>query len=450
MNHMAALLKSISPLQRQLLLLALVGVLVLAAYLAGGRAKSACLFPFCRGFVDQPSRWAPAPASNTPTGVERDLTPQVDTLDTTLYPLVLERLPLPYWGARSSVEVVAGHLVVASTEGYLYVLDSTRQFTRIPLEIPLNKRAFIAGAGPNAISAWFSVQDLAVIEETPDRWRLLASHHWWHSEQACFTLRVSQTFLDATLVGLSPEEEWETLFETEPCLPLKQEGHPFAGHQAAGRMEHAADGRLLLTLGDHGYDGIEGPDLVQDPSSPLGKIHSIDLETGEATLVSLGHRNPQGLALDAEGRIWSTEHGPRGGDELNLIQEGGNYGWPLVTYGTQYGMYEWPLSATPGSHEGFIRPIYTWGTAIGIGQLVSLQGNLFPLWRGDLFIAGMASGQLFRVRIREGRVVLTESILIGQRIRDLIEHPSGALVLITDDPDVIFIRPIGVPSQDAS
>ena len=95
------------------------------------------------------------------------------------------------------------------------------------------------------------------------------------------------------------------------------------------------EGKILLTVGDHEYDGIKRkPILAQDRSTPYGKTMTIDLHSGASELYSMGHRNPQGLYIDPQGVIWSTEHGPQGGDELNILLQDANYGWPLVTHGT--------------------------------------------------------------------------------------------------------------------
>ena len=121
---------------------------------------------------------------------------------------------------------------------------------------------------------------------------------------------------------------------------------------AARRASLADGGKLLLTLGDQGFSGIDSTQAFsQDPNAEYGKTILIDLTTREHHVFSVGHRNPQGVYKAADGRVWLTEHGPQGGDELNLLRENGNFGWPEVTYGTDYGITAWPRSKTPGRHS---------------------------------------------------------------------------------------------------
>ena len=205
---------------------------------------------------------------------------------------------------------------------------------------------------------------------------------------------------------------------------------------------------LLLSVGDHALDGW-GSDIqaAQDPSSSYGKIILINLENGSSRVFTLGHRNPQGLTATKSGVIWSTEHGPEGGDELNLIEEGTNYGWPLVTYGVDYGTHTWPLAAQPGSHDGFAQPYFTWIPSIGVSNLLEINSPRFERWQGDLVVGSLIARKLWRLRVRDHRVVLVEEIPIGERIRQIIEGHDGELVLWTDRESIMFIRPAVLNSR---
>ena len=187
---------------------------------------------------------------------------------------------------------------------------------------------------------------------------------------------------------------------------------------------------------DHGYGSYP-----QELGNSYGKTILIDIDTGDSRILSIGHRNPQGLATASDAQVWSTEHGPQGGDELNLIKDGKNYGFPYVTYGTYYGTSNWPLNARQGAHDSYEKPIFGWVPSIGISQLIAIKNDLFALWEGDLIISSLGAQTLYRARIAEERVVLLEPLTIGHRIRDITESLDGRIVLKTDDDLLIFIRP---------
>lgn len=176
-----------------------------------------------------------------------------------------------------------------------------------------------------------------------------------------------------------------------------------------------------MTIGDHSMDGWNaGLQVAQDPAYSFGKTIAVGPEDGSAEIYSSGHRNAQGLAVSAAGQVWSTEHGPEGGDELNLIEKGGNYGWPLATYGTQYGTFSWPLTLEAGKVEGLIEPYFTWVPSIGVSCVSEITSPRFERWRGDLLACSLRDQEFWRLRVREGRVVMAERFPFGQRIRDVI------------------------------
>ncbi|MEO1246755.1 MAG: PQQ-dependent sugar dehydrogenase [Pseudomonadota bacterium] len=220
-------------------------------------------------------------------------------------------------------------------------------------------------------------------------------------------------------------------------------------HHYGGRMAFLGDGTLLLTVGD-GYDRRNA---AQDLNTHFGKLLRFNpdgsappdnpfaaLGGAAAFVLSYGHRNPQGIAVDpASGRIWLHEHGPRGGDEVNLIDEGGNYGWPAITYGRDYsGAAVSPYTAL----EGMQQPQKVWSPSIAPAGLTVYRGDAFPEWRGDLLIAALKSQDVRRLDVRNGRVA-DEAIVfaeIGERIRDVREGPQGYLYLLTDGSNGRLLR----------
>jgi glucose/arabinose dehydrogenase len=155
---------------------------------------------------------------------------------------------------------------------------------------------------------------------------------------------------------------------------------------------------------------------------------------------TLGHRNVQGIAIDpATGAVWAHEHGPRGGDELNLLTAGANYGWPVATFGLDYtGARVSPFTAQPG----MVDPVEVWTPSIAPAGLAIYRGSLFEDWDGDLIVAALVPRHLERLRVRDGRVVGREILLadLGERLRDVRVARDGALLVTTDAANGRLLR----------
>jgi glucose/arabinose dehydrogenase len=204
-----------------------------------------------------------------------------------------------------------------------------------------------------------------------------------------------------------------------------------------GRLAFLPDGTLLLTTGD----GFDYREAAQDVDSGLGKVLRMNDDgsaaagnpfPGSPYVFSYGHRNPQGLAVSAQGDIWLHEHGPRGGDELNLIEAGINYGWPAITYGLDYsGAVISPYSEWPGMAQ----PEKYWVPSIAPSGLSIYEGDLFPEWRGDLLLGALVDQEVRRIDL-SGRRVVGEEVLfeeLNARVRDVRVGPEGALYVLTPD-----------------
>lgn len=270
--------------------------------------------------------------------------------------------------------------------------------------------------------------------------QVYVAHQYWNAQDKCFTLRVSAATLEEGIAaGLEAGDSWRTVFETSPCLPPPL---PFDDTETGGRLAWFG-GELLLTVGDHGFSGVHGAlQLAQSGDNDYGKVLAIDPVSGEHRIVTKGHRNPQGLLVDAEGRIWTSEHGPQGGDEVNLLREGGNYGWPLATYGADYGRTYWPLAPSDHDHGAFIEPVQAFVPSIAASNLIRVESPLFPEWKGDILLAALRHS-LYRLRLKHEQVVYVEPIFIGGnvRIRDLTERADGRIFLWTDAGAVFEIAP---------
>jgi glucose/arabinose dehydrogenase len=204
-----------------------------------------------------------------------------------------------------------------------------------------------------------------------------------------------------------------------------------------GRMAFLPDGTLLLTTGD----AFDDREAAQDVSSGLGKVLRMNDDGTPAAgnpfpsspyVYSYGHRNPQGLAVSDSGVIWLHEHGPRGGDELNRIEPGVNYGWPAITYGVDY---SGAIISPYTEREGMAQPLYHWTPSIAPSGLAIYSGGLFPDWEGDFFIGALVDREVRRIDIEAGRVLAEEGLFesLDARIRDVRNGPDGALYLLTPD-----------------
>ena len=210
------------------------------------------------------------------------------------------------------------------------------------------------------------------------------------------------------------------------------------------RIAFGPDGTLYITTGERSDAPMRK--YAQQPDSHLGKILRVNPDGSvpkdnpfvgkngaQPQIWTLGHRNVQAAAFDAQGRLWIVEHGTRGGDELNLIEKGRNYGWPLVAYGEEYSGSPIPNAVT--AREGYEQPVYYWDPVIAPSGAQFYTGNAFPEWRGSLFIGALKDKRLVRLIVENDRVVGEEHLLSdrGERIRDVRQGSDGALYVVTDD-----------------
>ncbi|MFI4889545.1 MAG: PQQ-dependent sugar dehydrogenase [Steroidobacterales bacterium] len=229
------------------------------------------------------------------------------------------------------------------------------------------------------------------------------------------------------------------------ALPLKDTNNHYGG-----RLAFLPDNTFALTIGE----GFEYREKAQDLASDLGKIVRLNDDgsvpqdnpfIGQASvrpeIYTWGHRNPQGLVFDAQrGLLYETEHGPRGGDELNIIVAHRNYGWPVITYGMDYsGAYVSPYTQRPGLEQ----PVIYWTPSIAPSGLALYRGDRFPAWNGDLFVGALAFRHLRRVHLdAHGNVVDQQELLnnLHYRIRDVRAAPDGYLYVCTDEADGRVLR----------
>lgn len=223
----------------------------------------------------------------------------------------------------------------------------------------------------------------------------------------------------------------QTIFQAKPELYVEGRVH------WGGRIAFDSKGYLFFTIGERGQR-----DHAQEIGRPNGKVHRLHddgrvpadnpfVNTAGAlpSIWSFGHRNPQGLAFDPRnGNLYDLEHGPRGGDELNLVEKGKNYGWPVITYGMEYS----GAPITEQTHkEGMEQPITYWVPSLGVCGMNFYTGDLFPKWKNNIFMASLAGQDLRRLEIKDGKVVAQETLFknIG-RLRHVVTGPDGALYVM--------------------
>jgi glucose/arabinose dehydrogenase len=264
---------------------------------------------------------------------------------------------------------------------------------------------------------------------------------WWSFSEP----RGAGTNATAVATGvLSPDHaemtDVEVIFRQEPAWSSTA--------HFGSRLVFDAAGALFVTTGERSLP--EPRQLAQDVTTHLGKVLRIDPEGdaadgnpaipgGQPEIWSYGHRNLQSAAVAPDGALWTVEHGPRGGDELNRPEAGRNYGWPIITYGEDYG--GGPIGEGLTARDGLEQPVYYWDPVIAPSGLVFYDGDLFPDWQGDALIGGLAAEALVRLDLEENRVVGEARYLQGEaRIRDVDVADDGAVMILTDAEDGALIR----------
>jgi aldose sugar dehydrogenase len=351
--------------------------------------------------------------------------------------LLLAAAPLASAATEYRIETLAEGLefpssVAALPDGRLLISERPgrlRLWTSEGLSAPLAGVPEVRFAGQGGL-----------LEVLPDR--EFANNRTLYLSYAAGSRHANGTRLARATLGEAGLQDLREIFVARPDKPT--DAH------FGGRMAQLADRSLVLTLGD----GFSLREAAQDPASHLGKIVRVNPDGSvpadnpfvgrDDTLpevYSLGHRNVQGIAVDtARSILWSHEHGPRGGDELNRIEPGRNYGWPVATAGRDYSGAQISPYA---SYAGMQDPVYGWTPSIAPSSLAVYRGTAFAQWQNDLLVTALAGRALHRLRLDADGRVLEEQVLLrepGERLRDVRVDDQGRVLLLTDGAKARLLR----------
>lgn len=318
-----------------------------------------------------------------------------------------------------------GRMLVTERDGRLRIVTANGELG-----------APIAGLPALAVTGQGGLLDVLLDKDFATNQRIYLSFAEPGPNNTNSTAVISATLKDATL------ENSQVIFSQNPKYDSK--------YHFGGRLVQEQNGNLFITLGDRATQRAD----VQPLTTLIGKVARITT-TGQAAvgnpyaenqtalpvIWSVGHRNIQGATLDQQGRLWTHEHGPQGGDEINITTAGKNYGWPLITYGEEYGGGVIGKTSAPGLEQ----PLHYWVPSIAPSGMSFYQAALFKTWQNNLLVGSLKFGQLVRLEIKDDKVVHEERIRIGSRVRDVQVGPDGAVYLLTDEDDGKILKLTPLP-----
>ena len=377
----------------------------------------------------------------------------VEVRETLLQRLLFKKIQIPGFDNAGGGVTNAGNLLfIVTSKGAVQTFDlgnSTIIENEIS-DVPMNLGGLILSGHPyrNEFRMhWFRVNGVYSEFINSETYVLFVSHNAYDRDRDCITHNISRIELRLIDRSVSQEHDWETIFTALPCVnPVPDKilaATPYPGHISGGNIANFDEHNLLVAIGDYNRHGIDGTDeWAMDSSNPYGKFILLDKKSGGWSVYTTGHRNPSGLYIDRDSVTWSIENGPRGGDELNIIVEGENYGWPKVSYGTWYEpSLNLPGGHKSGTHPVYRKPVFSWIPSVAPRGLIKIEGNKFEQWRGDLLMGTMRDKSLHRLGLdQDSRVVFDERIHIDHRVRDITTLPDDKIALVTDDGYLIIIE----------
>ena len=301
-------------------------------------------------------------------------------------------------------------------EMFLYNLSSKK----------LTKLASLISANRRVNDSRFAINDIAVLSQSQSAANLIISYPRLGLQRDCVEVVVENVNYDRINQKINRVKTW---LVTKPCVPISAVQH------TSGRFAVIDSKSAYVTIGDLGYTQISNRKKRGD----LGSIFKVS--STSVSKFSQGHRNAQGILLYNGKDLLAAEHGPRGGDELNLIKAGSDYGWPFVTYGQPYGPGDYVRPTKTGTHAGFVEPLKYWVPSIAPTELVQLPKSGWGDWSNQLVLGTLREQVLVFIAIDERFAVTnTVNVDIGERIRDLEVLSTGELVATTDSGQLLVIN----------
>ena len=289
----------------------------------------------------------------------------------------------------------------------------------------LKKIATLISANRRNNDSRFAINDIGILTQSSSAVKLLVSYPRLGLERNCVEVVIEQLDFNRLTQKVKRVSNW---LITKPCVPISAVQH------TSGRFAVIDQSSAYVTIGDLGYPQISDRKKRGD----LGSIFKVSAKG--AVKVSQGHRNAQGIVLLNNKDLLAAEHGPRGGDEINLIKQGADYGWPFVTYGQPYGSGDYVRPTNTGTHAGFIEPLTYWVPSIAPTELVQLPKDGWGSWSDQLLLGTLKEQAVVLIKLDQKLAVVEQvKVDVGHRIRDLEVLPSGVAVATTDSGQLLLI-----------
>ena len=324
-----------------------------------------------------------------------------------------------------------GAAIARLADGRLLLGGGSTGFTLFLYDLTNQQQITIgraAAASERINDSRFAITDISVLTQTAETAQLLISYPRFNSEGRCVTVVV---YSYRANFGAQPSlKRGKMWFQSNPCVAISAVQH------AAGRMELIDAKSAYLTIGDLGYPEIGD----KTKRGTLGTVMKISAK--KVTQISSGHRNAQGILLIGKD-LYTSEHGPRGGDELNLIQQGIDYGWPTVTYGERYSPGDYVSPTNPESHNGFRKPLTYWVPSVAPTELIQLPAaSAWGQWSSSIVMGTLREESLIFIQMKNKRVVgQMQTVNVNERIRDLDVTKDGSIIATTDSGKLLIINP---------